>query len=135
MRVCFLSDLNVTPSNVVVRGRRQWTLSQAFAVEILWSNGNASQLVVPRGFICDFASVPRWPGTYWLFGDTVHKSAVLHDFLYSRGLYDRAVCDRIFLAAMVEEGIPAWRRQAMYWAVRAGGKAWFNTNVVKLPEE
>jgi uncharacterized protein DUF1353 len=37
------------------------------------------QIVVPEGFITDFASVPRLPFIYWFAGDTARKAAVIHD--------------------------------------------------------
>lgn len=40
-------------------------------------------IIVPRGFVTDFASVPRLPFAYWIAGGMLKEAAVLHDFLYS----------------------------------------------------
>jgi hypothetical protein len=83
------------------------------------------QLVVPRGFWTDFASVPSmiWPimNPYDL-----GRAPVLHDFLYFTGYDgDRKVCDNAFLAGMEVDNIAYWKRKAAYWAVRMfGGPVW-----------
>ena len=79
--------------------------------------------LIEEGFITDFASVPRVPFAYTLFANKAKKSALLHDYLYSKRMYSRAECDRAFLCAMEKEGLNWATRQAMYRAVRLfGGK-------------
>lgn len=94
-------------------------------------------IVVPRGFVCDLASVPRLPVIYWLFGSTQDRPAVIHDFLYKKKLFPRGICDAVFLEAMKCEhdnmptlpGPLAWpqdgwryiHRNCMYFGVRLGG--------------
>jgi len=123
VRVLFLTDLSVTPLDRSDHGRRLWRLDAEFQCEVL--GVRHCTISVPAGFVTDFASVPRLPLTWLLAGDVAHKSAVVHDYLYRTGGgpcgYDRAECDQVFLAGMVEEGVSAWRRRLMYWAVRAGG--------------
>jgi len=52
-------------------------------------------------------------------------AAVIHDWLYKTHLVNRAEADRIFLEIMERDGVPRWKRLAMYWAVRIfGGAAW-----------
>lgn len=85
---------------------------------------------VPKGFKTDFASVPRLPFAYLLAGDTAHKAAVVHDYLYENGIGDKATADKIFLEAMLISGVPAWRARLMYWAVCIGGKGKFVTDEV-----
>jgi hypothetical protein len=80
---------------------------------------------VPAGFVTDFASVPRVPLAFLLCGDTAHKAAVLHDYLYSQGGTDRSYADAVLRAGMAADGEPAWRRWAMWAAVRVfGGRFW-----------
>lgn len=82
---------------------------------------------VPVGYETDFASVPRLPFAYWFFGDTAHRAAVLHDFMYSGGRDNagapvtRAQADAIFAAAMKADNVPAWRRGPMWLGVRLFG--------------
>ncbi|MDZ4370208.1 MAG: DUF1353 domain-containing protein [Phenylobacterium sp.] len=107
-------------------------------------------IVVPAGFVTDFASVP-W-GLWNLFPPlgAWARPAIIHDFLYATGgdgwwqppgsnrrkwitgpiredwtapVYTREEADKVFREALAipELGIPAWRRAVMYRAVRLGG--------------
>ena len=78
-------------------------------------------IVVPKGFITDFASVPRLPIIYLAAGNTAHAPAVVHDWLYTSGELRRSIADAVFLEAMKAAGIAWLRRWAMYAAVRAMG--------------
>ena len=82
-------------------------------------------LVVPRGFVTDFASVPR--GLRSILGPTgpYGMAAVIHDWLYWRQDCSRAQADRIFDRAMRESRVSRYVRAALYLAVRVkGGPAW-----------
>ena len=79
---------------------------------------------VPMGFQTDFASVPRIPIAYELFGDKAHRESVLHDYLYRcdstpPATYSQA--NNVFLEAMKERGKGFFVRWAMYAGVVAGG--------------
>lgn len=76
---------------------------------------------VPRGFVTDFASVPRLPLAYWLFGGMADEAAVIHDWTYSRQVFPRDVCDAIFLEAMEACGLSAFHRRSMWFGVRIFG--------------
>lgn len=78
-------------------------------------------IVVPAGFVTDFASVPRVPLAYWLTGGTANKPAVIHDWLYRTCSAARDEADMVLREAMGVIGQPAWRCQTMYAAVRAFG--------------
>jgi hypothetical protein len=80
-------------------------------------------LRVPAGFCTDFASVPRLPIAYWLFGSKANRPAVVHDYLYREGTYGRKTADRVMLEAMEIDGYGWVTRHAMYRAVRWGGWA------------
>lgn len=94
-------------------------------------------IVVPAGFVTDFASIP-WPlwsfiGASW---GRYGKAAVIHDFLYQHHGYEawpkdtgvqfaRWHADDIFLEAMVVLNVAGWRRRLMYRGVRwFGWLAW-----------
>jgi hypothetical protein len=78
-------------------------------------------VIVPEGYVTDFASVPRAPFTYWLFGGIGDEAAVVHDFAYEKGLVPREVADALYLEALEACGVPAWRRRSMWAAVRVFG--------------
>lgn len=84
-----------------------------------------ARIVVPAGFVTDFASVPRLPIAFLLFGDMAQAAAVIHDWLYTTGLFAKAIADSVFYEAMRASGIGFWRARVMYWGVAyGGGLAW-----------
>lgn len=85
-------------------------------------------VVIPKGFVTDLASIPR--GFRWLI--TVNgkhrKAAIVHDYLYAlrgvivgRNPLTRKECDVVFLEAMEVCDVNWPTRKTMYAAVRAGG--------------
>lgn len=123
MTIGFLTILDVElVDDKAADGRGMWKLKH----ELVYQSSVADRVIyVPEGFMTDFASVPRLPLVYDLFGDTAHPAAVVHDFLYSTGELPRKIADRVLLEAMAAEGVPAWRRWPMYLAVRAFGGGYF----------
>lgn len=81
---------------------------------------------VPAGFQTDFASVPRLPIIYSLYGDRAHREAVLHDYLYridSDPVASFSEANEVFFEAMELRGKPSYVRYPMWWAVCIGGKS------------
>ena len=80
-----------------------------------------SLMTVHRGFITDFASVPRF-----LWGVVpphfYPHASVLHDWLYSIQWKDsRALCDLAFRTALIQLGARPFHWLACYYGVRLGG--------------
>lgn len=94
------------------------------------------RITVPAGFVTDFSSVPQ---PFWNIepplGDA-GKAAVIHDFLYSTqgtgdfqgkrwidrpAPYLRPEADGVFRAAQAVLGVPLWKRNLLWAAVRLGG--------------
>lgn len=124
----FLDKLDVILLDDIANdGRGSWQLDRDFR----YQSDIAKQVItVPAGFVTDFASVPRIPISYWLFGDTSHEAAVVHDWLYKSKPVPRDVADEILKEASAVAGIPAWRRWGMYLGVRiGGGKPWQNDHL------
>lgn len=74
----------------------------------LYSSDTLGLIEVPAGFVTDFASVPRLPLVYLLFGGIGDEEAVLHDWLYTSPhvvhtgcgrLVTRCEADRLFRGA------------------------------------
>jgi hypothetical protein len=88
-------------------------------------------IAVPKGFVTDFASVPR--GFRWLVHghDNTRKPAVIHDYLYSWAVGDRKEADKIFLQGMDKADVALWKRYTCYAAVRAGGWITWEKNRAK----
>ncbi len=130
----FKTPLVVSP----LPGGKHWKLHTKFT----YDDGQVLIEVV-AGFDTDFASVP-WP--FWSFirpWGRWGKAAVLHDWLYRWKVLlirietwpdetnavpiaiTRGMADSIFRDAMGELGVAPWRRNLMYWGVRAfGWLAW-----------
>lgn len=104
----------------VMPGSRYFRLTKNFYVR-----HKGSLYIIPKGFLTDFASVPRalWPifpphGKYT-------RAAVFHDWLYQFGPLSRLEADRAFLEAMQSLDVPLLQRRLMYRGVRlGGGRAW-----------
>lgn len=92
----------------------------------------ARTIVVPRGIVTDFASVPRVPLIFEVFGGTSQRAAVLHDYLYTMRKLPRKTCDAIFYEAMRVSGRGWLYSRCMWLAVRLFGASHY-TPVVKQP--
>lgn len=92
-------------------------------------------LTVPAGFITDFASVPRWvPVAFALVGDSAHKAAVVHDWLYSSQETSRMLADAVLREAAQATHVPDWRAWMLWTGVRIGGASrWKAPNSPQLP--
>jgi hypothetical protein len=110
------------PLDVRKLGKRRWMTLARMCYE---SDVLGSTIRVPAEFITDFASVPRTPLAWWLVGDTSHRAAVVHDYLYQHpDTGNRALADDVFREAMKyddQDPEPAWRRTLAWAGVRVGG--------------
>ena len=67
---------------------------------VYYSESIDTTITVPEGFVLDFASVPRLPLAYMLFGNTKHWEAAVHDLNYRWGIVGRITSDIIFHESM-----------------------------------
>lgn len=90
-----------------------------------WHENKNKSYTVPKGFKTDLASIPR--GFRWLVEgvDYTRRPAVLHDYLYRKGIGTKAEADRLFKKGLKEEGAPWWKVQACYYAVKFFGSGNF----------
>ena len=110
----FETELEVRQSDI---NDNLWELT----AELVYASQHRDHIRVPKGFITDFASVPRLPFAYLLFGGIAQRPAVIHDFLYSTPTAKRKWADEILLEAMEAVGVSWFQRNNIYWAVRAFG--------------
>lgn len=124
MKAEFINKLIVTPLPDGVT----WELYEDFIyitnIELPWG----FIIKIPKGFITDFASIPK---IFWPLLPRWHKygpAAIVHDYLYHTKSIDRKTADLIFKEAMKVLGVRKWRYTVIYYAVRwfAGHK--FNDN-------
>jgi len=92
-------------------------------------------LVVPKGFITDWASIPR---PFWSIinpAGRIKSASLVHDYAYSvKGVFPnyprhtRRQCDGIFMDIMIVVGMSWFKRTMAYQAVRIfGWIAWNNS--------
>jgi hypothetical protein len=88
-----------------------------------YSESLGKEVVVPAGFVTDFASVPRWPFIYWFTGGKADAPSVLHDWFYRTNTEDitRAGADALLAEAMAARGYWKARIWMMWLGVRIGG--------------
>lgn len=100
---------------------RNWLLLSPFIVLVVIDS--VEYLIrVPDGFITDFASVPRIPLAFMLFGGIGDYGACVHDYLYRNGLFTREICDAIYKEILLHvDKTSEFRALAMHRGVRLGG--------------
>lgn len=101
---------------------------------VYYSEHLGRELTVPKGFITDFASVPRLPVAYLLAGGEADKPAVIHDYLYFSHEVPRADADAVLEEAMAVTGQPWWRRKLMWAGVRLFGAKPYDDDPEEHPQ-
>jgi len=97
-------------------------------------NDKKDIIVIPKGFITNFASIPRlfwsiYPPLGYGKGFNYAKSAMLHDFLYTSNAknsagqrYTRKEADEIFLESMLAVGVYRFNAYLFWICVRLFGR-------------
>lgn len=88
-------------------------------------------VIVPRGFVTDFASIPKplqvlrglLPTT-----DRYGTAALVHDYLYWRQDCTREESDNIMAMAMTDAGVPLLERRIIHEGVRQFGQSAWDEN-------
>jgi hypothetical protein len=101
----------------------EWILKSDLAY---YSEFLEERIVVPAGFKTDFASIPRFFHRLLPKNGRHDAAAVVHDWLYATAYTDKDTADKVFLEAMKAIGVSAWKRNAMYRAVKWFGFAAWN---------
>jgi hypothetical protein len=104
---------------------RDWVLMENLIYQI---GQTSTVIVVPKGFVTDFASIPQ---AFWSFGLSAHgrysKAAIVHDYLYWTQGCSREQADNLLMIAMKESSVDTGQRIAIYEGVRlGGGQPWLN---------
>lgn len=101
----------------VVQIGQWWMLSQ----QLRYRNDEV-EVIVPEGFVTDFASIPRPLWSIFPPTDARYSVAtIIHDRLYETHELSRAGADELMCRISAMTGTPAWKRRAMFAAVRAFG--------------
>jgi hypothetical protein len=87
------------------------------------------EIVVPRGFVTDFASIPR---SLWSFGLSPHgrysRAAVIHDYLYWSQVCSKDQSDRLLVIAMKESNVGSFQESIIFEGVHVGGQGSWDGN-------
>jgi hypothetical protein len=90
------------------------------------------QIIVPKGFVTDFASIPR---ELWSLGLSPHgrysRAAIVHDYLYWSQGCSREQADRLLLLAMKESSVGTFDQVLVYQGVNVGGKSSWDANAAE----
>lgn len=100
---------------------KNWLLTKPLAYLDLDKEERPVSVVVPEGFVTDFASIPRPLWSLYPPTGLYAPAAVVHDYLYRTKETSRGTADSIFLHAMTDLGVRRTARWTIYLAVRAFG--------------
>ena len=99
-----------------------WVLGSDLVFSI---RDTGQRIVVPRGFVTDFASVPRVFWTIFPKHGEYTRAAIVHDYLYWEQQCTREQADELFEIVMEDSEVDTTSRYTIYAAVRVwGGGAW-----------
>ncbi len=107
-----------------------FTVCEDCWVEIL---GPGEGVLIPAGFVTDFASVPQWMWGIIPPHGKMANAAIVHDYMYDNRQYERvlgidgarAFANALFLSNMLRAGVPSKQAHLYYLAVRWFGKKWW----------
>lgn len=121
----FLSKLETElVDQQAAEGRGTWRIT----APLLFQSDVAGQTItVPTDFITDYASVPRIPLVFDIFGDIASEAAVIHDYLYKTTILSRQTADEVLREAALATGCAHWKAMGLYLGVRVGGASHFGT--------
>lgn len=84
------------------------------------------QLIIPKGFTTDFASVPQF--LWWLIPPHCRAAmpSIVHDYTCQYAIWPRKECDLVFKQLLIEANVPKWQYLLMFWFVRLLGWTRYN---------
>ena len=93
--------------------------------DLRWSSISGDQHIVPKGFVTDFASIPRPLWSLLPKWARYGNAAVVHDYNYWVQEHDRKAADSAMVEGMRDLGVGALTRGTIYFFLRVfGGWAW-----------
>ena len=119
----------VAPESPSVRAfgdNQDWILLE----EMIYSFGNTKKKVlVPAGFVTDFASIPPALAAIGLSAQGQYsRAAIVHDYLYWTQVCTRDQADRILVIAMKESDVGVVDEATIYQGVHVFGQSAWDAN-------
>ena len=100
---------------------------------VVWLDTEDNIVTVPKGFVCDLASIPWFTGFMLNALGRHQRAAVLHDWLYRNRVRSKGYCDKQFNDAMKYDGVKLWRRAAIIAGLKIGGRiSWHTKSEVEI---
>lgn len=123
---CGKKEAPPAPTVRPIGDNKEWALTE----EMVYTLGNTgTRIVVPRGFVTDFASIPQ---RLWSIGLSPHgqysRAAVVHDYLYWAQPCTREQADRLLVVAMKESKVDGFDEWAVYNGVAIFGNGPWEQN-------
>ena len=100
---------------------------------LIYDSDLVGKILIKTGFETDYASVPRIPVIYALWGNRAHRGATIHDFLFRIDSVPNVswmMANRVFLEVMKVRGKPWYIRYPMFWGVCAGSYGCYHKRLV-----
>jgi len=117
------------PPSPIVRpfgDNRNWIVIEDLTYRL---GDTADFIVVPKGFVTDFASIPE---ALWSFGLSPHgqysRAAIVHDYLYWTQGCTKEQADRLMVIAMKESDVGKFDEFLIYKGVDLGGGSSWKSN-------
>jgi len=94
---------------------------------------DGSSIKIPKGFITDGASIPRffWRSIGHPFQSRLVMPALIHDFCYRYKPFAKKYADELFFEMLKKNKVSNWRRYLMFWAVKYFGKSSWDAAIPK----
>lgn len=120
-------DAPPSPAVVAFGDNRNWVL----LVPMRYKIGESSYaIVVPAGFVTDYASIPKRLWSLYPPHDQYSRAAVIHDYLYWSQRCTREQADKLFLIAMSESEVSTRDRYVVYGTVQLLGQSSWDENTL-----
>lgn len=127
MRIFYLTELHTkpiprdTPAKHLKKSTGKRELVQDFIIRIILEDNKEVVICVPKGYVTDGASIPRFfHGVYHPFTTESYWASVVHDYIYSDLYYkfSKEFADSLF-KEMIKHDKGSWIMQnTFYRAVR-----------------
>lgn len=109
---------------------RYWVLLEDMRYRI---GDTQDHIVVPAGFVTDYASIPQ---AMWSFGLGPHgrysRAALVHDYLYWSQGCTKDQADNLLVIAMKESHVDSFDEMAIFAGVKVGGQPSWDSNAKEL---
>lgn len=127
------AGIDRTPETDITAGvnGKFWILQK----DLKWIiGGTKTEIVVPRGFVTDYASIPQalW-GVVKPRGQ-YDRAAIIHDYLYWSQGCTREQADRLMVIAMKESNVGWFDAVKIYKGLEVGGLIGWNSNARERAE-